>query len=61
MPSIDPFHDLAQMMKINVCEPDHRLICDLTEEDIAIGFRWVPSVEEDRGAFNVFDEFDDEE
>ena len=73
LPSIDPFHEIAPMMEINVCEPDHRLICDLTEE-IAIGCSranetddeddmecWVPPVEEDRGALNIFDEFDDEE
>ena len=59
------------MVGIKVCETDHRLIWDLTEEDVAIGYSranetdskddmecWVPSVEEDRG---IFDEFDDEE
>ena len=35
---MDPFHEIAKMMEINVCEPDYRLICDLTEEDIAIGY-----------------------
>ena len=48
------------MVEINVCETDHHLICDLTEEDIAIGYSranetdskddmecWVPSFEED--------------
>ena len=59
------------MVEINVCETDHRLICDLTEEDIPIGYSrvnetdgkddWVPAVEEDRATFNIFDEFDDEE
>ena len=59
------------MVEINVCETDHGLICDLTEDDIAIGYSranetdseddtecWVPSVEEDRC---IFDEFDGEE
>ena len=51
------------MVEINVCETGHRLICDLTEEGITIGYSranetdgeddmecWVPSVEED---FNI--------
>ena len=62
------------MVEINIFETDHRLICDLTEEDIAVRYSranetdgeddrecWVPSVEEDRAEFNIFDEFEDEE
>ena len=38
LPSIDPFHEISQIMERNVFEPAHRLICDLTEENIAIGY-----------------------
>ena len=74
LPSIDPFQEIAPMMEVNVCEPDHRLICNLSEEEKAVGYSranetddeddmecWVPSVKEDRGAFKIFEDFDDEE
>ena len=73
LPSIDPFDDIDPMMETTIPEANLRSVCHLEEEEVGVAYSQMTEEpndssddsdwdlpDEERGAFNIFQEFDDE-